>query len=211
VARNEQRVHLIAFPPSLGDCSLLRQQIINTEAAVVVLDPLSAGTGRLDWHKDSDMRSVLTPLAQIADDTGAAIVAIRHLVKGAREREIDKGSGSVAIGAAARSVLRVEQDRRKESPVEYVLFVLKSNLASPATPFAYELVDGAINLLGDRDVMLEDLVDVASEGPQTRDKAKRVIAALLRDGPRRSALVESVVLAAGVSLRTYQRARNKCG
>src|SRR5204863_4987 len=77
-------------PPTFpDDCDLLRDTIRETGARLVVLDPflafLSAGVSKLS---DQWVRRALAPLAQVADETRAALVLVRHLTNGARGRGI---------------------------------------------------------------------------------------------------------------------------
>ena len=53
------------------------------DVAVLVLDPLtSVMDGRIDAHRDREVRTALEPLGQLAEDTGAAVLGLVHLGKG---------------------------------------------------------------------------------------------------------------------------------
>lgn len=102
----------------------LERAIRQHDAKLVILDPLSAFLGG-DTHRDAEVRQTLTPLAQVAERTGAAIVAIRHLRKEPGPA-IYSGGGAVAIIALARSALLVMEDPEDEKL--RILASIKSNL-----------------------------------------------------------------------------------
>ena len=86
----------------------VREAIQRVGAKLVIIDPLSAYLGDdVDPCKDSSVRCALTPLAALAEDTDAAIVAVRHRVKSSATPALYEGQGSIALAAAARQVLCV--------------------------------------------------------------------------------------------------------
>lgn len=119
------------------DCQRLRWAIEEKGAAVVVIDPFTATLGTsVNSYKDQDVRRVLAPLAQVAEDTGAAIIFSRHFRKGGGAAE-DAGGGSVGIGAACRSVLRVDPD--PENPARFLLSSVKSSVSKRPSTLGYRI------------------------------------------------------------------------
>lgn len=119
------------------DIERLRWAIEDTGAALVAIDPFTAALGpTVNSYKDQDIRRVLAPLAQVAEDTGAAIVFTRHFRKGGGAAE-DAGGGSVGIGAACRSVLRVDAD--PENPERYLLSSVKSSTSKKPPTLGYRI------------------------------------------------------------------------
>src|SRR5205085_9887072 len=102
----------VARPFSLAlDLDKLEGIIQQRKATLVILDPLTAILGRrLASSRDQDIREVFTPLAQLAEDTGCAILIIRHLNKRSSENLLYRGAGTIGIIAAARMGLIVAQD-----------------------------------------------------------------------------------------------------
>lgn len=110
---DSSRVHevrvdgLLQFPDHID---LLREAISQTGARLVIIDPFVAFVnGRLSVNSDQEVRRALVPLAALADETGAAIVLVRHLRK-AGGSAIQRGGGSIGIAGQARSVLAVARD-----------------------------------------------------------------------------------------------------
>jgi putative DNA primase/helicase len=69
---------------------------------LVIIDPLSAYLGgRIDSHKDAEVRSVLRPLVELAEKCGVAVIGVTHLNKNASGKAVYRAMGSLAFLAAA--------------------------------------------------------------------------------------------------------------
>jgi hypothetical protein len=123
------------------DLDMLQRLVTKTGARLVVIDPLNAVLhSSVDSYRDQDIRGALKPLARLAEETGAAVVVIRHLTKGGGSKAIYRGGGSIGIIGAARLGLLVERDPDDESGKRLVLSSTKSNVAEIPTSLSYELV-----------------------------------------------------------------------
>jgi putative DNA primase/helicase len=109
---NLDRVHVdaLVLPDDLGQ---LEDRIIAKKIKPVVLDPIAAHLGGGISRFNDSVRSVSTPLTRIAEQTGAAIVLIDHVVKHVAQRahplQAIGGSGS-GLPAAARMAFLVGKD-----------------------------------------------------------------------------------------------------
>ncbi len=122
------------------DLELLEKAIKRTNALLVVLDPLMAVLGHtIDSSRDQDIRAVFTPLAQLAERTGCAILMIRHLNKGTSHNALYRGAGSIGIIAAARTGLLVAKDPYDEH--KRILATTKNNLSQKAPHLSYQIVE----------------------------------------------------------------------
>lgn len=122
-----------------NDIDSLREAIEAEHLKVLVLDPLMAFVGNVKTAIDSEVRQMLTPLRYLAEETGCAIVAVRHLRK-AGGKAVYAGGGSVAFTGAARSVLMVGRSPR--DPELRVLASTKVNLALTPASLSYRLMPG---------------------------------------------------------------------
>jgi hypothetical protein len=184
-------------------------------ALLVVVDPLMAYLGGdTNAHRDQDVRRALAPLAAMASRTGAAVVVIRHLNKGAGgANPLYRGGGSIGIVGAARSGLLVARD--PEDPEGRVLAVTKANLAREAPALRFAPVDaGGVPVIDWRGEcahtakgLLEAEAD-AREGGAVRE-ACEVLRGILEGGPRQAKDVKHEAKAAGISERTLDRARTR--
>ncbi len=134
-----KKMQVVDRPFSLSqDLELLEQAIKQTNAVLVVLDPLMAVLGHnVDSSRDQDIRAVFTPLAQLAERTGCAILLIRHLKKGSSHNALYRGAGSIGIIAAARTGLLVAQDPYDEH--KRILATTKNNLSQKAPHLSYQI------------------------------------------------------------------------
>jgi putative DNA primase/helicase len=108
------------------------------DAALIVIDPISAYLGKTDSHRNAEVRAVLAPLAELAARYRAAVLAVSHLRKSPEGDAILRVSGSLAFVAAARAaylVMRDPNDRDRR-----LLLPLKNNLGIDSTGYAYRVV-----------------------------------------------------------------------
>lgn len=203
----------------LGHDSQLEAWIREHEIKLVVIDPLiTAMPAKADTHKGQDMRRVLGPVVRTAERTGAAVVGVRHLNKGAGRSALLRGEGSIGIGGTARNVVLVARD--PDDPTCRVLARSKGNLAAPAVSLRFAIVDwpgdpdktGMIDWRGESRHSADDLVAPADEMPRGRvNDATAFLRAALADGPRATAEINAAAQAAGIAHRTLERARAELG
>lgn len=106
---------------------------------LIVIDPLVAYLGgQVDLHKANETREVMARLSRVAEKYSTAILAVRHLTKGGRDKSIYRGIGSIDLTAAARSVMMV--GRNPDDPDEgRVICHIKSNLGPMGKAMSYVL------------------------------------------------------------------------
>lgn len=102
---------------SFGDVSLpddipaLEKLIRKRETALILLDPLLARIdGRIDTHKDAEVRIALGPLKDLAEKCAVSIVGIMHLNKSRSADPSRALMASRAFSAVARSTAYVLRD-----------------------------------------------------------------------------------------------------
>ena len=199
------------------DADLIRDAVKQINAKLVILDPLAAflDSSVNSWN-NQHVRRALSPLAQLAEKTGAAVLVLDHLNKRSGIAAIQRGSGSIAFNAAARCVLLV--CKHPQEPETFVLASVKSNLGPPPTSLAYRTVEAENNAVklewhGDCPYSADELVTAAFEA--TSGKKLRVAMDFLRERLSASSALSSVVeaeaQARGISERTLARARKELG
>ncbi|TSD62810.1 AAA family ATPase [Aeromicrobium piscarium] len=98
-----------------SDNSLFETAIAEHDIALVVIDPLmSVIGGRIDTHRERDVRTALDPLAKIADRTGSVVLGIAHFNKGAGADAASLITGSGAFKNVPRSVFGFARDESDE-------------------------------------------------------------------------------------------------
>lgn len=129
---------VVERPPTLADIAAIRDAIRSTRALLVVIDVLMAFLpGKVDSHRDQDIRAVLSRLTAVGDETGATFVLLRHLNKAAGGSPMYRGGGSIGIVGAARAGFLVARD--PDDPDLRVLACIKSNLAREPESLSYRL------------------------------------------------------------------------
>lgn len=152
------------------DVEMIREMIEDEHLNLFILDPLMAFLGSTRTAIDNEVRKVLTPLRYVAEETGCAILAVRHLRK-AGGKAVHAGGGSIAFTGQARSVLLVGEDRRGQleetQGPRRVLAQTKLNIGPKASSLAYEVTPadpssefgpGVVRWLGESDLDAGDLV-----------------------------------------------------
>ena len=213
---------LFTIPEHLPQLLARTQEI---SARCVIIDPLSAAlSGKVDAYKDHDIRRALAPLAKFAEETSAATLSLRHLVKAVGVRAIVAGGGSIAITAAARVVLRVDED--PNDPGRRILAVVKCNLAERAPSRAFRVdqrlvanagVHPVISWDGESALSANDLAAArldrvdADWGATKVDDGVAFLREWLADGPVSKKEIAQLAKAQDISPGTLDRAASKLG
>jgi len=180
---------------------------------LVVADPLSGYLGtRLDSHQDAHVRSVLAPLAAIAERHGVAFLGISHLNKTKDASPLHRVIGSIAFTAAARAVWAVVKD--KGNPRRRLLLPLKANLSPPdlgGLGFAIESDASGRPVLAWEHEPVNVSLDEAFAPPERPSpavaEAMDWLANFLKPGPRSPEDIRKAAREAGVSWASVRRAK----
>src|SRR5271169_2158767 len=155
----------------------------------------------------SAVRPVLARLARVAEETGAAILFVRHLSKGAKDKPMYRGLGSIDFTAACRSVLMVGNDPREVS--KRVIAHAKSNLAQMGPSQVYTLKGGKFVWAGRSSLNAEDLgappPDADLRG--AREEATEFLIEMLAEGPKPATEVQDEAKKLHISPATLRRAK----
>jgi hypothetical protein len=133
----------LLFPQHL---TWLYKTIRKEGIALVIIDPI---TNYLEPHinadKDQSIRQVLGPLADIAAETGTAILLVRHLKKNLEgTTDITQGLGSIGFSGAARYSLKIT--RKKKSDLREIKIGKNNLTADPNGVLQYRIVSAPVIL-----------------------------------------------------------------
>ena len=208
----------------------LRQDAKNLQDAIallpdcrlVVIDPIPAYLNAIDVDDPEQARAHLAPLATLADESGAAIVAVAHrdLPPGVRTRSREYAMR--ALVTMARSIHVV--DRHPDDPRRRVFAAVKNNLAAPPPTLAFDILS---NPQGDARIEWSpSAVELSAgepragiAGPATDsprrvaeiDRAMAWLQGALAAGPVPSHELGERAVDAGLSERCLDRARARLG
>ena len=199
---------------SLSDVAVLRNALEQTQAKLIVIDPIQGFLGgSVDMHRANEIRPILSAVTKLAEEFGCSIIGIRHLNKDKKHGALHRGLGSVDFTAFARSALLVgvHEDQKTIAHV-------KSNLAPKGDSLIFDIQDGKITWLGKSEATAEDVAGTfktgrAEDGGNT-DKlefAKSIITMALDEAPTPSKHIKAEAAQLGISERTLARAKAELG
>lgn len=189
----------------------LEQAIMETNAKMLILDPLQAYIGAsVDMHRANEIRPVMKHLAEVAQKHKCAIVLIGHLNKAMGMKSSYRGLGSIDIPASARSVLLV--GRIKDNPTIRVMAQVKSSLAPEGEPIAFELnKETGFRFIGKYDISIDDLLNGTSTVSKVK-QAETLIMDILSDGNARpQKQLQQQAKFRNISERTLNEAKKNLG
>jgi hypothetical protein len=218
---------VIAFPTLPDDAStgmlgaipdhvhILEEIISRTQAALLVIDPLVAFLARgYNANSDQGVRRAFHSLKGLAERTGVAIVAVRHLNKSTTGNPLYRGGGSIGIIGAARCGLLLAPD--PDDSARRILASTKDNLGLPPPALAFRLVsspgshvarvvwDGECHWTADQ-LLRESASGLASHSLLT--DAREWLRAALANGPRSARDILREAREAGIGRNVLYAAR----
>lgn len=188
------------------------------ECKLVVIDPISAYLDDTDSHRNASIRGLLAPLAALAEKHKVAILAVDHLNKNSKEKNmLYRPGGSLAFVAAARAAYLVTRD--KEDEKRRLVLPIKNNIAKENTGLAYTIVTAENN--APTIVWEPEPVSVtadealgqmeSSEQRSNTDWAIVVLETILAKGPLPATQIQKEAQQAGIVGKPLRRAREKLG
>lgn len=208
-------------------CELLASEVKQREVAMIALDPLMSVVDRaVDTYNDREMRTVLEPLARLADDTGCMIVGLAHFNKSATDDPLNLVTGSRAFTAVVRAIVAIVRDPDSDNG-ECVISQVKNNLGRLDLPnLTYQVISatvetdegdakvGRLHFTGESTRSVRDILADAGNGAERTERAECAewLRQALAAGPCRTREIESdAENVQGYSKRTLVRARKLLG
>jgi len=199
---------------TLADIDPLRKAL-NTigDVRLIVIDPIGSYVGgRVDAHRENEVRGVLAPLAALAQETGVAVVLVAHQRKGAAVNPDDMVLGSRAFTGLARSVLHLMRDPDDED--RRLLLLGKMNLAVTAPGLAFTIGNEPARVQWEADPVNITAAEVlakgnggSSEGDEVGDWLRDVFSS----GPMPVSEIKKIAEHDGLAWRTIERAKKRIG
>lgn len=207
----------------------LQKLLEDRPGALVILDPLiSRLSGKLDTHKDAEVRRGLEPLVRCLDETGATAIGLIHVSKSTTTDPLTAVMASKAFVGVARSVLFVAVDPA-EPGVRYMQLV-KSNLGPTSIPtMTFSITSRTLDGEGHRPVEVGELHwgedsdrtvrDIlrsesgSASGPTQVDVARSWLVSFMAEhgGRHESTAIKAAAVAAGINISALHRARQGLG
>jgi len=123
---------------------LVRKHKVRLLIVDVLASYLGGGGGSVNSHQDSDVRRALYPVSVMAEQTGTAVLLLRHLNKAAAlSNPLYRGGGSIGITGQARAVYLAAIDPDDQAPDvnarRRIFCPVKNNCGPLMPPLAYSL------------------------------------------------------------------------
>jgi putative DNA primase/helicase len=198
--------------------AVIRQAIKDhPQCKLLIIDPVSAFGGRVDSHKNAEVREQLAALSRIAHEANVAVIMVTHFSKTTahKQRAQDRVMGSAAYVAVSRTAWAVIEDGETGDPERRLFLSLKNNLAKHSDGMAFSIVsegktskvdweDGAVQMTADEAMALK---------PKTAgDKAADWLREYLSDRkPHDRDKLMDAALEAKFSQRTIERVSKDVG
>jgi putative DNA primase/helicase len=208
-----------------ADLALLEQKIDEIgDVVLVIIDPVSSYMGRVDSHKNAEVRGVLEPITEMAARKRVAILSVTHFSKsgaGGKESALNRFIGSIAFVGAPRAAFAVIADA--ELPGRVLLLHAKTNMGRPCQGLAFRLeavqVSGlsreVARVLWEGEAVNMTANEALRAGNDTETSAKaeaeQFLYDLLASGPVPVKEVEEAAKAYGITAATLKRARASVG
>jgi|GEM_PF-1028880 putative DNA primase/helicase len=216
VAREGAEVDMFQLDSDIAD---LRDRALEIgDVRLIIIDPPSAYLGtKVDSYKDSDVRRVLMPLGNLAQETGAMILLIVHLNKRTDGGAQQRFSGSTAWTAAPRVGFMVAEDTVSK---QRFMLPVKNNIGDDRLGYQYHIAEKLIKYGGqsfkssyivwdqttNRSVS-EILAPPKASKESVVDDAKLFLEDELANGPVAVEQLQKLAKAAGLSWPSINRAK----
>jgi hypothetical protein len=212
----------------ITDLHLLRKEIeCIGNVVLVIIDPVSAylGVGKVDGRSATDVRGVLTPLKDMAEELHVAVIGVAHFnKKDDIKSALLRVSDSIAYVAAARHVYAVLDDPEDKNSKLFVK--AKNNLARDDKALRYGMgvktvghdtrlgveITAPIIVWHPKHVEITANEAMAAAGGTTaKREAREFLLERLEAGPRKGDELIEEAKQEGIAKRTLDRAKKDLG
>ena len=180
-----------------------------SDCRLVIIDPIGSFLGGgTDSHRDNEVRSVLAPVAQIAERYGVAMLVVAHRRKATSTSADDMAIGSRAFTGLARSVWHLSKDNDND---ERRLFLPgKNNLAKRQAGLAFTIAGEPASIRWEKDpvdMSADEALQGESNGDSAVAEAVKWLREALDDGAVEGKQLRKDARADGIAERTLERAK----
>lgn len=197
--------------PSQIDPGFIDLMLSEFPAALCIIDPIIAFTGKKNTNNAAEVRSILSPLAMITEKHKTATVMIRHLNKASVANALYRGQGSMDFAAVCRSMFTFGKD--PENKHRRFMAHMKCNIAGLQPTLEFFIDDNGIFSWGSTiEQTADDIITPPSKkgpDPEKRGEAKTFVTDLLVKGPMPSNEIRDLAEKRGISWRTIWRANEE--
>jgi putative DNA primase/helicase len=211
---------------TLRDIDQIRIAIEQTQSVkLLIIDPIGDFIPGINSDKDNEVRAILNPLAQLAQERKLAVLMICHRKKGAGDRADSAALGSVAFTSKARAVHHVILDPYDTAhPAERRRLFLpgKMNDQKQTEGLAFKILapDGVMEwekhpINNSADAVMQYAAAKSraerATNPQALNETESWLREALKNGPRRVSDLVAEARLEGIQPRTLRDAKFRLG
>ncbi len=198
--------------------------LINTypDINMIIIDPISAYLGKVDDHRNGEVRSVMAKLSGLASDRNVAIVCITHNNKSNNQEALLRSIGSIGFVASARAAFCVVRDPDDQN--KRLFLPTKNNIGNDTTGFSFTIEPHIFDSKGvetSRIVWNTEKVTSTANEVMSRslnldeksalEEATDFLTDILKNSPKSVNEIEREAKSACISWATMRRAKIKIG
>ena len=189
----------------------LEQAIIQTNARLLILDPIQAYLGGgMDMNRANEARDMTKKLGLLAEKHKCAIILIGHMNKAAGNKAAYRGMGSIDFFAVARSVLLV--GRIEGEPDLRAVVQIKNNLAAFGHSKAFRLTETGFEWIGDYEITADEVLGGIAPKVNKLEQAKKMLMELAETSTSvQSSEIFDMAEDLNISKRTLENAKKELG
>ncbi|MDR1268668.1 MAG: AAA family ATPase, partial [Planctomycetaceae bacterium] len=156
---------------------------------LIIFDPISAYWGEVNENKNPEVRCVMAELKDVAEKFNLSIVLVTHYNKALGCHAMQRVTGSNALIAASRAAWSVTYEKATNTRI---VANIKMNIAEDRRGFAFNIIEGEINVLDEYlDVTADEMLMSKMNGqsgrgrpPKQSNAAMEWLAEFLKDGAK---------------------------
>jgi hypothetical protein len=193
------------IPDLLKDADRIEQLAHQEDVGAVIVDSLSGGHELKE--EGAEMRRLLKRYAAMVSRLQSSIMTLVHHTRKRGSLEpidvtLDRVRGSSTITQFCRSVIALYRLEENDTVAPVRMQAIKSTFCAPPDPLGFVITD--------RGLVFVDAPEPVQEESQ-QGKAADILRALLKDGPVWVEELKEEADGAGISWKTFKRAKQKLG
>lgn len=187
----------------------LEQAIIQTNARLLILDPIQAYLGGgMDMNRANEVRDMTKKLGLLAEKYKCAIILIGHMNKAAGNKAAYRGMGSIDFFAVARSVLLI--GRIEGEPDLRAVVQIKNNLAAFGHSKAFRVTETGFEWIGDYEITADEVLGGIAPKVNKLEQAKKMLRELAETSTSvQSSEIFDMAEDLNISKRTLENAKKE--
>lgn len=188
--------------------------------SLLIIDPASAYLGRVDSHKNAEVRALMSHISELAESNDVAVILISHLNKSTSSPDaLSRISGSGAFAAVARSAYLVAKDPADDQ--KRLFLPAKNNLGTDLGGLSFT-VEGCLTPSGigtsrivwggQTNTITADEALAGNDNQRTeREEAREWLKTELAGGVVKASDIKKSAASAGLAWHAVTRARTDLG